>query len=57
MTACGLGVARIHLRVNAAQVRSALRADLGLEPDAGFLGRTALDVASEKKLTKQKNAP
>ena len=48
MTACGLGVARIHLRVNAAQVRSALRADLGLEPDAGFLGRTALDIAAKK---------
>ena len=48
MQACGLGVARIHLRVNAAQVRSALRADLGLDPDGGFMGRSALGVAAEK---------
>ncbi len=48
MTAFGLGVARIHLRVNAAQVRSALRSDLGLDPDKDFQGRSALDVASTK---------
>ena len=48
MQACGLGVARIHLRVNAAQVRSALRADLGLDPDGGFMGRSALDIAAAK---------
>lgn len=48
MTAYGLGVARIHLRVNAAQVRSALRADLGLDPDRDFAGRSALAVASDK---------
>lgn len=48
MQACGLGVARIHLRVNAAQVRSALRADLGLEPDGGFMGRSALNIAAQK---------
>ena len=48
MQACGLGVARIHLRVNAAQVRSALRVDLGLEPEGGFMGRSALDVAAQK---------
>jgi phosphoenolpyruvate carboxylase len=48
MNAFGLGIARIHLRVNAAQVRSALRADLGLDPDSGFEGRSALDVASRK---------
>jgi len=48
MEACGLGVARIHLRVNAAQVRSALRADLGLNPDTDFGGRSALDIASRK---------
>jgi len=48
MQACGLGVARIHLRVNAAQVRSALRVDLGLEPEAGFMGRSALNVAAQK---------
>ncbi len=48
MAAFGLGVARIHLRVNAAQVRSALRADLGLDPDKDFHGRSALDIASTK---------
>ena len=56
MQACGLGVARIHLRVNAAQVRSALRADLGLDPDGGFLGRSALDVAAKKATATQKRA-
>lgn len=50
MDACGLGLARIHLRVNAAQVRSALRADLGLDPDTGFMGRSALDVAAQKTM-------
>ncbi len=48
MRAFGLGVARIHLRVNAAQVRSALRSDLGLDPDKDFKGRSALDIASTK---------
>ncbi len=48
MMAFGLGSARIHLRVNAAQVRSALRSDLGLDPDKDFHGRSALDIASTK---------
>ncbi|MEO1252612.1 MAG: phosphoenolpyruvate carboxylase [Pseudomonadota bacterium] len=48
MENCGLGVARIHLRVNAAQVRSALRTDLGLDPDKEFSGRSALNIASSK---------
>lgn len=48
MLSYGLGLSRIHLRVNAAQVRSALRADFGLDPDTGFLGRSALDVAAKK---------
>ena len=48
MLACGLGVARIHLRINALQVRSALRVDLGLSPESDFKGRLALDVASQK---------
>lgn len=56
MDACGLGIARIHLRVNAAQVRSALRADLGLDPDTGFLGRSALDIAAEKSTAAQQRA-
>ncbi len=48
MAICGLGVARIHLRVNAAQVRSAVRADLGLDIDSEFLDRTALDAAADR---------
>lgn len=48
MAAYGLGVARIHLRINAAQVRSALRADLGLDPDRDFINRTALVAAAKK---------
>lgn len=48
MSVCGLGAARIHLRVNAAQVRSAVRADLGLDIDSEFLDRTALDAAAER---------
>lgn len=56
MEACGLGLARIHLRVNAAQVRSALRADLGLDPDTGFLGRSALDIAAQKSTAAQQRA-
>ncbi|MEK7266817.1 MAG: phosphoenolpyruvate carboxylase, partial [Pseudomonadota bacterium] len=48
MDILGLGVARIHLRVNAAQIRSALRADLGFAPGREFLDRTALDAAAAK---------
>lgn len=51
MQAYGLGVSRIHLRVNAAQVRSALRSDLGLDPDKDYAGRSALNVASSKAKT------
>ncbi len=56
METCGLGLARIHLRVNAAQVRSALRADLGLDPDTGFLGRSALDIAAKKTMLARERA-
>lgn len=56
MDAFGLGVARIHLRVNAAQVRSALRADLGLDADRAFLDRTALDAAAEKAAGAERRA-
>ncbi len=52
----GLGVARIHLRVNAAQVRSALRADLGLGADRTFLDRTALDAAAAKSAAAEHRA-
>jgi phosphoenolpyruvate carboxylase len=46
MDAFGLGLARIHLRVNAAQVRSALRDDLGLSLEQDFVDRTTLDAAA-----------
>ncbi|MBI1365271.1 MAG: phosphoenolpyruvate carboxylase [Alphaproteobacteria bacterium] len=48
MKNCGLGVARVHLRINAAQIRSALRGDFDLDPNRQFLDRTALDIAAEK---------
>ncbi|MEO1014524.1 MAG: phosphoenolpyruvate carboxylase [Pseudomonadota bacterium] len=51
MTLYGLGVARIHLRVNAAQVRSTLQSDLGVSPDGGFIDRTALSAAAEKAVS------
>lgn len=56
MDAYGLGVARIHLRVNSAQVRSALRADLGLGADRAFLDRTALDAAAAKTAAAERRA-
>ncbi len=52
----GLGVARVHLRVNAAQVRSALRADLRLGGDRAFLDRTALDAAAAKTAAAQRRS-
>ena len=48
MAACGLGIAKIHLRVNAAQVRSAVQADLELSGLAEFHDRRALAAAAEK---------
>lgn len=48
MEACGLGVARIHLRVNASQVRSAVQADLGLSESADFFDRRAVTAAAER---------
>jgi len=56
MVACGLGVARVHLRVNAAQVRSALRADLDVDPDAAGFGRLALSRAAERAASVQARA-
>ncbi len=47
MKALGLGAARIHLRINAAQIRSAVRADLGLDPDREFFDRSILAAASD----------
>lgn len=48
MAVCGLGAARVHVRVNAAQVRSALRADLDVDPDAAGFGRLAMTRAAER---------
>lgn len=48
MRNCGLGIARIHLRVNAAQLSSALRADLKIDSDAEIADRSALDAAARK---------
>lgn len=42
----GLGVGYIHLRLNAAQIRSALQAELGLSAGREVLDRTALDSAA-----------
>ncbi len=42
----GLGLGRIHLRVNAAQVRSALRRDLGLTREREFSDRSTLASAA-----------
>lgn len=47
----GLGIARIHLRINAAQVISAMRADLGLAQESAFTGRTTLEATAEKAKT------
>ena len=43
-----LGTARIHLRVNAAQVRTVINRDLGLETEDRELGRLALAQLSQK---------
>lgn len=43
-----LGTARIHLRVNAAQVRAVISRDLGLETEDRDLGRLALQHLSQK---------
>ncbi len=43
-----LGTGRIHLRVNAAQVRTVLARDLGLETEDRELGRLALAELAEK---------
>jgi len=56
MNLLGLGIARIHLRVNAAQIRSALRADFGFAPGREFLDRTALDAAATKTASARRKA-
>jgi phosphoenolpyruvate carboxylase len=49
-----LGTARIHLRVNAAQVRTVINRDLGLETEDRELGRVAL---AELALKARKSKP
>lgn len=44
----GLGAAHLHLRVNAAQVRNAVRADLGVDADVERFGRIAMERAAER---------
>jgi len=48
VSALQLGTARVHLRVNAAQVRAVISRDLGLETEDRDLGRLALQQLSEK---------
>lgn len=48
MEALQLGTGRIHLRVNAAQVRTVLARDLGLETEDRELGRVALSQLAQK---------
>lgn len=43
-----LGTARVHLRVNAAQVRAVISRDLGLETEDRDLGRVALQHLSDR---------
>lgn len=47
----GLGCSRIHLRINAVQIHSALRADLGLGDGRDFIDRTTLALAAKKAKT------
>ncbi|MEO9969897.1 MAG: phosphoenolpyruvate carboxylase [Hyphomonadaceae bacterium] len=47
----GLGCSRIHLRINAAQIHSALRADFGIRDGRDFDDRTTLALAAEKAKT------
>ncbi len=46
MRAVQLGTARIHLRLNAAQLRTVIRRDLGLETEDRHLGRLAFQELS-----------
>lgn len=44
----GFGTAHIHLRLNAAQIRTVIRRDLGLETEDRELGRVALAQLAER---------
>jgi phosphoenolpyruvate carboxylase len=56
MASAGLGAAHIHLRINAAQLKSAVRADLGLEEEEEDFGRLALARAAERAQSAQLHA-
>ncbi|MGH1420242.1 MAG: phosphoenolpyruvate carboxylase [Hyphomonas sp.] len=51
MKALQLGTARIHLRVNAAQIRTVINRDLGLETEDREMGRLALAALAKKATT------
>ena len=44
----GLGTARIHLRINAAQIQSVIRRDLGVLTENGQMGRVALETLASR---------
>jgi phosphoenolpyruvate carboxylase len=48
MEILGFGTARIHLRINAAQIQSVIRRDLGFLTEDNDLGQVALDTLADK---------
>ena len=48
MRQCGLGTARIHLRINSVQIQTVIRRDLGVLTEDRNLGRVALDTLAER---------
>lgn len=48
IAATGFGTAHIHLRLNAAQIRTVIRRDLGLETEDRELGRVALAELADR---------
>ncbi len=48
MRACGLGSARIHLRINAAQISTVLNHELSIESDDDDFGRAVFSQLSDK---------
>lgn len=51
MQSYGLGTARIHLRLNAVQIGSVIRRDLGVQPNDAQLGRVALETLNDRAET------
>lgn len=56
MSAFRLGAAGVHLRVNAAQVRSAVQTDLGLSATIDFFDRRAMTAAAERAASARHHA-